>query len=244
MPLDEQGNKWSCEPCLRGHRSSKCKHFDRVMVKVPKSGRPLKQCPHGRSQYCRCRRSYAIMTSLSSESQNLCRPLYHVEGHYESHPSSGPVENPASSFNLTTSIASLNDAINPPVSTTEHLPPPHDILPTQLPRLAPWPLPLVLHAQIAPECTGMSPGTGFEALESHLRIGEHAAPERPYSITPPAINNPWSPPPPVLEEPFNIPHDSSLAANQPVFDLLDIGIPFSLDAHMHALPRTETRSTI
>ncbi|OJJ03481.1 hypothetical protein ASPVEDRAFT_42940 [Aspergillus versicolor CBS 583.65] len=65
MPLDEQGQKWSCEPCLRGHRSSKCKHFDRLMARVAKSGRPSKACPHGRL-YCDCRKSYAVMERLAS----------------------------------------------------------------------------------------------------------------------------------------------------------------------------------
>lgn len=34
------------EPCMRGHRSSKCNHTDRILVKVRKPGRPLSSCPH------------------------------------------------------------------------------------------------------------------------------------------------------------------------------------------------------
>ncbi|KAH8145227.1 uncharacterized protein LAJ45_10788 [Morchella importuna] len=34
------------EPCIRGHRSSKCNHSDRVLVQVRKPGRPLSSCPH------------------------------------------------------------------------------------------------------------------------------------------------------------------------------------------------------
>ncbi|KAF2230847.1 hypothetical protein EV356DRAFT_508157 [Viridothelium virens] len=33
-------------PCIRGHRSSKCEHKDRVLVEVRKPGRPLSACPH------------------------------------------------------------------------------------------------------------------------------------------------------------------------------------------------------
>ncbi|KAI5841742.1 hypothetical protein DFP73DRAFT_480624, partial [Morchella snyderi] len=33
-------------PCIRGHRSSKCNHSDRVLVQVRKPGRPLSSCPH------------------------------------------------------------------------------------------------------------------------------------------------------------------------------------------------------
>ncbi|KAF8457404.1 hypothetical protein BGX38DRAFT_784935 [Terfezia claveryi] len=34
------------EPCMRGHRSSKCTHEDRLLVQVRKPGRPLSSCPH------------------------------------------------------------------------------------------------------------------------------------------------------------------------------------------------------
>ncbi|KAL7275167.1 hypothetical protein RUND412_001907 [Rhizina undulata] len=40
------GVKFACEPCMRGHRSSKCAHKDRVLVRVRKPGRPLSSCPH------------------------------------------------------------------------------------------------------------------------------------------------------------------------------------------------------
>ncbi|CUS11299.1 unnamed protein product [Tuber aestivum] len=45
MPI-LNGVKFSCEPCMRGHRSSKCNHTDRILVKVRKPGRPLSSCPH------------------------------------------------------------------------------------------------------------------------------------------------------------------------------------------------------
>jgi hypothetical protein len=60
------------EPCIRGHRSSKCQHFDRLMMKVPKAGRPLAKCPHPKGT-CSCQKSYAVMvripkgTSMSSD---------------------------------------------------------------------------------------------------------------------------------------------------------------------------------
>jgi len=43
------------EPCIRGHRSTKCTHAsERLMVPVRKPGRPLSQCPHPRDQSCGC----------------------------------------------------------------------------------------------------------------------------------------------------------------------------------------------
>ncbi|KAJ6043147.1 uncharacterized protein N7446_001343 [Penicillium canescens] len=75
MPLDEEGAKWSCEPCIRGHRSSKCQHFDRLMIKVRKAGRPLTQCPHPKGA-CSCQRTYIAMARISKGSRYLCRPLY------------------------------------------------------------------------------------------------------------------------------------------------------------------------
>ncbi|WEW56654.1 hypothetical protein PRK78_002102 [Emydomyces testavorans] len=77
MPLDEEGAKWSCEPCIRGHRSSKCQHFDRLMMKVPKAGRPLAKCPHPKGT-CSCQKIYAFMVRIPKGSTCLCRPLYQV----------------------------------------------------------------------------------------------------------------------------------------------------------------------
>jgi hypothetical protein len=43
------------EPCIRGHRSTKCTHAnERLMVPVRKPGRPLSACPHPRDQPCSC----------------------------------------------------------------------------------------------------------------------------------------------------------------------------------------------
>ena len=44
---------YSSEPCMRGHRSSKCTHSDRILVQVRKPGRPLSSCPHPSGQ-CNC----------------------------------------------------------------------------------------------------------------------------------------------------------------------------------------------
>ncbi|KAJ5167033.1 uncharacterized protein N7482_005814 [Penicillium canariense] len=77
MPLDEEGAKWSCEPCIRGHRSSKCQHFDRLMMKVPKAGRPLAKCPHPKGT-CSCQKTFAFMVRIPKGSSCLCRPLYTV----------------------------------------------------------------------------------------------------------------------------------------------------------------------
>ncbi|KAI5866318.1 hypothetical protein GGS23DRAFT_381340 [Durotheca rogersii] len=53
MPLIE-GRKMACEPCIRGHRSTKCTHSDRVMIPVRKPGRPLSSCPHPPGRTCSC----------------------------------------------------------------------------------------------------------------------------------------------------------------------------------------------
>ncbi|EED21559.1 copper-activated transcription factor GRISEA, putative [Talaromyces stipitatus ATCC 10500] len=87
MPLDEEGAKWSCEPCMRGHRSSKCQHFDRLMMKVPKAGRPLAKCPHPKGT-CSCEKVYAFMVRIPKGSTCLCRPLYQV-------PASSATETPS-----------------------------------------------------------------------------------------------------------------------------------------------------
>ncbi|KAK1989021.1 hypothetical protein LZ30DRAFT_696791 [Colletotrichum cereale] len=54
MPLIN-GQKMACEPCIRGHRSTKCTHAnERLMVPVRKPGRPLSTCPHPPSRGCGC----------------------------------------------------------------------------------------------------------------------------------------------------------------------------------------------
>ncbi|KAI5464693.1 hypothetical protein BGZ63DRAFT_412215 [Mariannaea sp. PMI_226] len=54
MPLIN-GQKMACEPCIRGHRSTKCTHAnERLMVPVRKPGRPLSTCPHPASRPCSC----------------------------------------------------------------------------------------------------------------------------------------------------------------------------------------------
>ncbi|ODH17277.1 hypothetical protein ACO22_06278 [Paracoccidioides brasiliensis] len=77
QPFDSQGNCLSSEPCVRGHRSSKCQHFDRLMMKVPKAGRPLAKCPHPKGT-CSCQKLYAFMVRIPKGSSCLCRPLYQV----------------------------------------------------------------------------------------------------------------------------------------------------------------------
>lgn len=51
------------EPCIRGHRSSKCAHYDRLMVSVGKAGRPLSKCPHVEGS-CNCKKLGAFMVAI------------------------------------------------------------------------------------------------------------------------------------------------------------------------------------
>ncbi|KAJ3512269.1 hypothetical protein NM208_g15345 [Fusarium decemcellulare] len=61
MPLIN-GQKMACEPCIRGHRSTKCTHAnERLMVPVRKPGRPLSSCPHPASRPCSCGRVTAAI---------------------------------------------------------------------------------------------------------------------------------------------------------------------------------------
>ncbi|KAF2485458.1 hypothetical protein BDY17DRAFT_242970, partial [Neohortaea acidophila] len=58
--LHQDGTKWACQSCLKGHRVSGCTHTDRELILVPKKGRPVTQCQHcrlerkKRSAHVRC----------------------------------------------------------------------------------------------------------------------------------------------------------------------------------------------
>ncbi|TFK53245.1 copper-fist-domain-containing protein [Heliocybe sulcata] len=42
------GKKYACETCIKGHRSSACKHTDRPLFEIKRKGRPVTQCEHCR----------------------------------------------------------------------------------------------------------------------------------------------------------------------------------------------------
>ncbi|EPS45224.1 hypothetical protein H072_779 [Dactylellina haptotyla CBS 200.50] len=64
MPIIN-GVKFACEPCMRGHRSSKCTHTDRILIKVRKPGRPLSSCPHEAGS-CSCEVASVAIPKISS----------------------------------------------------------------------------------------------------------------------------------------------------------------------------------
>lgn len=45
MPVIDS-KKYACEPCIRGHRATKCSHTTRLQVLVRKPGRPMQNCAH------------------------------------------------------------------------------------------------------------------------------------------------------------------------------------------------------
>lgn len=51
--------------CIRGHRSTKCSHYDRPMKRIPKAGRPLAKCSHLNGVDCHCREVWAVMVPLA-----------------------------------------------------------------------------------------------------------------------------------------------------------------------------------
>ncbi|KAI8093730.1 copper fist DNA binding domain-containing protein [Halteromyces radiatus] len=42
--------KYACSACIKGHRSSQCKHTDRRLWAIRKKGRPISQCERCREQ--------------------------------------------------------------------------------------------------------------------------------------------------------------------------------------------------
>ncbi|KAI9276035.1 copper fist DNA binding domain-containing protein [Sporodiniella umbellata] len=42
------GIKFACSTCVKGHRSSTCRHSERPLIEIRKKGRPISQCDHCR----------------------------------------------------------------------------------------------------------------------------------------------------------------------------------------------------
>ncbi|KAK2056204.1 copper fist DNA binding domain-containing protein [Colletotrichum caudatum] len=111
MPLIN-GQKMACEPCIRGHRSTKCTHAnERLMVPVRKPGRPLSTCPHPpsracgcgsvtaaipRKQKCGCGSSSATPTTEESSSSSSSSSLVKAESPASDAPPMSPTKAPAS----------------------------------------------------------------------------------------------------------------------------------------------------
>nr|QPL20069.1 copper fist DNA-binding domain protein [Trametes gibbosa] len=65
--------KYACETCIKGHRSSSCKHTDRPLFEIKKKGRPVTQCEHCRELRktrqihvkCLCETKDGIYSALS-----------------------------------------------------------------------------------------------------------------------------------------------------------------------------------
>ncbi|KAF2122960.1 hypothetical protein BDV96DRAFT_12652 [Lophiotrema nucula] len=68
--INGERKKVACGPCIRGHRSSKCDHRDRVLIEVRKPGRPLSSCPHP-SGSCSCER-VVINYTIPKTSECAC----------------------------------------------------------------------------------------------------------------------------------------------------------------------------
>lgn len=67
LPLNVCSDAWWLSgPCIRGHRSTKCQHTDRVLLEVRKPGRPLTSCPHI-AKACSCERLIINYTVPNSQ---------------------------------------------------------------------------------------------------------------------------------------------------------------------------------
>ena len=91
-------------PCIRGHRSTKCNHFnERVMVPVRKPGRPLSTCPCPPGKPCACG---GVKVAIPRKQKCVCGP---DAGHdtnstpTEHSPSETPTSPPRTSFRVSKS---------------------------------------------------------------------------------------------------------------------------------------------
>lgn len=102
MVVREDGTKWACSSCLKGHRVSGCTHTDRELTLVPKKGRPVTQCQHCRLE--RKKRSAHVKCDCAeSEKQHhpkeKCIHLREAEerakaGFHDDHPTKPVADDP------------------------------------------------------------------------------------------------------------------------------------------------------
>lgn len=64
--------KYACETCIKGHRSSACKHSDRPLFEIKKKGRPVTQCEHCRE--LRKTKQVHVKCSCESKAYNNSQP--------------------------------------------------------------------------------------------------------------------------------------------------------------------------
>ncbi|KAG1743749.1 copper-fist transcription factor [Suillus paluster] len=69
--------KYACETCIKGHRSSACKHTDRPLFEIKKKGRPVTQCEHCRE----LRKTKQVHVKCSCGSQDQGAPGAHEASH-------------------------------------------------------------------------------------------------------------------------------------------------------------------
>lgn len=69
--------KYACETCIKGHRSSACKHTDRPLFEIKKKGRPVTQCEHCRE----LRKTKQVHVKCSCGSQDQGTPGTHEASH-------------------------------------------------------------------------------------------------------------------------------------------------------------------
>lgn len=97
-----EGEKFACEKCIRGHRSSRCKHIGRPLVLVRSRGRPLEpsdtrlaiearancRCGHLGAAKCVCEQADSVivlqasskqMYSVKTESLTLLEPVKSIK---------------------------------------------------------------------------------------------------------------------------------------------------------------------
>lgn len=162
MPFDEEGQKWACMPCIRGHRTAKCEHWDRWMVRVKRPGRPLTRCPHAQRARCECVDERVMMVEIRrcENGSCLCVPM-------KSQPNLPSVED-APAYNQHTGEL-LGNQVASPGQTHQ-----------QQPALQPAPQPEQYHSYDQSSMSRFTPPASTGIQHSHLPNG---GPSYPHSHT-------------------------------------------------------------
>ncbi|KAL4981058.1 copper fist DNA binding domain-containing protein [Aspergillus desertorum] len=202
------GEKWACEACVRGHRTSTCKHHDRPLIHINRKGRPFSTCSicnctpcNSPDKHNRLRRE-ADLKMRSEQNRGSGR-------HGHSHARPGPALLPIAPRPPSSPPAPINATAIQPSSRSEY----HDSRDYQPPDASrvTTSTPRAIAAAVAGGGRGAAQGALHNRTNSHSTLASRSR-TRPGSSTRSPLIQPYDSQPEIVHHtalsPLAMPHES------------------------------------